>query len=358
MPQLTNKPLAALCLVVSLSSACPELGSGGVDAGPGASDGGGDGTAGSRGAGDPMTGAGPAALGGSTGSPDSPGSGASGQGPGGVAGPGGAGGPGVGGGGTGATSPGGSGPGAAGPGGGVLGGGAAGAGLPGGTDPGGAGGAGAVEPGALDPGGGVGGPVGGPPGGVGGGASGAPTGGSTGGALGGGSPTPAGGVVGGGAGASGPSADARQWLGRWTGNAAFETIDVSMGFPTVMKGSIPVEIRLDDYRPNDDSGWVHVSGRISIGHCLLSAALSGQIFRGDDLSSVPEPRLSITAVGESDVGQVVLVSLAGQRTAPTSSPAGELVNGTLNLSSMDRRPPCTSSGLAFTISPVELVTRQ
>jgi hypothetical protein len=170
--------------------------------------------------------------------------------------------------------------------------------------------------------------------------------------------------------ASGPSdggtsdiPGARQWLGRWTGMATYRVAegppDLATGLPTLVGKAISIELRVDDYRPNEDSGWTYIDGRISADHCLLSASFTGQIFGGDDLSSVAQPRISLTAVGESDIGQVVLLTLAGQRTSPSgaSSASREPFGGTLNLSSMDRRPPCTQSGLPFELSPIERITR-
>jgi hypothetical protein len=87
-----------------------------------------------------------------------------------------------------------------------------------------------------------------------------------------------------------------------------------------------------------------VEGRMGISFCLLSANLSGRIFRGNDVSPVKEPLLSLTAVGEGDTAETVLVNVSAKR---SGSGTAATIGGIMSLSSKDPRQPCSLSGLKF-----------
>jgi hypothetical protein len=142
------------------------------------------------------------------------------------------------------------------------------------------------------------------------------------------------------------------WLGRWTGTADYQVVEppdplsLNPDMPVVVTKNIPVEIRVDHYEEDPTSGWASIDGRISIDYCLLSAQFGGQVFTGDELSRVLEPRLSLNAAGESDQGQIVQVRLTGQR---SGWQRGGMVAGTLSFGSYDKRTPCTADNLGFRI---------
>jgi hypothetical protein len=180
----------------------------------------------------------------------------------------------------------------------------------------------------------------------------------------------AGGTAGGGqdAGAGAPgAADSRQlspaerraqaWVGRWSGSLNFQVFEddptaVEPGTQILVQKNLPVELRIEHYREDGETGWASLEGRMALGHCLVSTQVSGQVFRGDELTQVPAPRVSLTAGGESQRGLMVSARLAGEQKV-----AG-LIEGALSFASYDGTPPCAGDNLKFRVEAVESVVSQ
>lgn len=146
------------------------------------------------------------------------------------------------------------------------------------------------------------------------------------------------------------------WLGLWRGSVDYQVegppdpLSDDPFTPTVVNKNLDVQLRVDHYEEDPTSGWASIDGRISIGYCLLSAPFGGQIFTGDELSRVPEPRVSLSAAGESDLGQIVQARLIGQREGwHTDGVLGGTLAGTISFGSYDKRAPCTADNLLFRV---------
>jgi hypothetical protein len=150
------------------------------------------------------------------------------------------------------------------------------------------------------------------------------------------------------AGPSDAEVRARAWLGRWSGMLHYEVIELAD--PTdpfslmLFKRTAPIELRVDRYREDGEPGWATLEGRISIGHCLVSTEFTGQVFRGDELTQVPVPRVSMTAAGESNLGLMVSAQMSGQR------PDELTVEGKLTFASYDRTEPCAQDNRPFSLT--------
>jgi hypothetical protein len=252
-------------------------------------------------------------------------------------------------GGNGSSGPGSAGPGGTGPNG--PGAGAAGAGGPSGDGTGTAGAGG--QAGDQGPGGDGG--AGGASGGAGGdedpwGGSGSESGGA------GGSPS---GGAGNGAGTDGPaqpSAEALQWLGRWSGALDYpvpDGVNFWTGEPEFKNKQTPIEMRVLTFESvAERPGWGTIGGRISAGNCVLSTEFQGEVFVGDELSPVRMPVVSIGVLGRSDGAVPVHMTISGKRNegkTPT-------ITGTISFAAMDAPVPCVMKGLSFKLEPLDLTT--
>lgn len=120
--------------------------------------------------------------------------------------------------------------------------------------------------------------------------------------------------------------------------------DIDPNAVKVVPKIVPIEMRVDRYREDGEPGWAVLEGRISIGHCLVSTEFTGQVFRGDELTQVPVPRVSMTAAGESNLGLMVSAQLSGQR------PEDATIEGKLSFASYDRTEPCAQDNRPYSLT--------
>jgi hypothetical protein len=150
----------------------------------------------------------------------------------------------------------------------------------------------------------------------------------------------------------------QQWIGRWSGSLNFQVLEEDPMAPEpgtliYVTKVLPLEMRIERYHEDGETGWAVLEGRVAIGHCLVSTQFSGQVFRGDELSQVTTPRVSLTAAGESSRGLMVSARLAGEL-----AKGGGGITGLLSFASYDATPPCAGDNMQFRLEAVETIVAQ